>query len=88
MTPGSPKAARQGGLPTGGPIRSSGRRPASTVAQQAGVELAGGMAGQLVEEVDRAGHLVAGQVLTGEGQDLGLQLGGRLEAVDQLHAPP
>ena len=44
------------------------------VPQQARVELAGGIAGQGLLEVDRAGHLVAGQVLAGEGQDLGLQL--------------
>ncbi len=42
------------------------------------------MAGQLVEEVDRAGHLVAGQVAAGEGQDVGLELGRGLEPIQQL----
>jgi hypothetical protein len=71
--PGDPR----GSPPPGRRRRSDGTVGAFPVlvAQQAGVELAGGVAGQLVEEVDGARHLESGQVLAGEGQDLRLELG-------------
>ena len=43
------------------------------VPQQPGVELARRVARQLLLDVDRPGHLVAGEPLAGEGQEVGLE---------------
>ena len=53
--------------------------------QEALVELAGGMAGQLVEEVDAARALHVGQVLAAVGDELALELGTGVGHVDRLH---
>ena len=64
-------------------IDAAGGRPV-LVLEQALVELAGGVAGELGAEVDRAGALHVGQVLPAVGDELALEVGAGVGHVDGL----
>ena len=64
--PAAPVASGAGSLTTPAPGRSAARGPQLVL-----LDLAGGVDGQLVDDLDRPGHLVVGDLVAAPRQDLG-----------------